>query len=379
LLQATSGPSGESTRLLLSGSDDAILNEELMRVAIKKDVNALLGEDGLDRLMAQVGASQENVFNVVNSLLPQMTSVVDDMLAGKISGDVTQQVTQRAGENVISNLGRGDSAAAQGLVARDLGLTSMQIQQQGMAAAQALPAFAGAPIQSAKDVSDVINNYRTPIADRNALLDKSMDRMMASGVVGPNNLLNSSTSLLAANNNITAGVLSGNQALQMARATTGLQVNAELMGMDMALQGAQLGADAAAAAGKYYEQAAGYGALGNIAGDIDLGLLVKSLPAIYGKIKDGVSWVGNQVSDLFGWGETATQFDFYDPSANTIGTEFSFDSDVYSGYDNGSDYSYSPRDTGGLSASDLNYGQGTTFEGGVPDSNTGNDLGSVDL
>ena len=56
-----------------------------------------------------------------------------DWLAGKVSGDVADQVRAQSAQNARAGGAGAGSQAARNLQARDLGLTSMQIQEKGIA------------------------------------------------------------------------------------------------------------------------------------------------------------------------------------------------------------------------------------------------------
>lgn len=67
------------------------------------------------------------------ALLQQAQDVTSQMLQGEIPEDVQAQVEQISAERAIQGgFGFGDSQAARNLVARDLGLTSLDITNQGI-------------------------------------------------------------------------------------------------------------------------------------------------------------------------------------------------------------------------------------------------------
>ena len=86
---------------------------------------------------SELNQRTDKLNSMYDSLQGKMATVVDPMLAGKIPEDVQAQIRQVASENAgIKGLGLGQAGRA--LVARDLGLTSLQIQAQGLQAAQPL-------------------------------------------------------------------------------------------------------------------------------------------------------------------------------------------------------------------------------------------------
>ena len=83
-------------------------------------------------------AGNEASDQAFNDLMAQMSKVAGSQLKGEIPADVEAQVRMRAAEKgLFYGLGSG-SPANRALTARDLGLTSLQIQQQGQQAGQAL-------------------------------------------------------------------------------------------------------------------------------------------------------------------------------------------------------------------------------------------------
>ena len=88
-------------------------------------------------LPANVFDEQNSFLNqVYDELTGQAADVASSMLRGEIPEDVQRQVRQMSAENSLrQGLGAG-SEASRFLTARDLGLTSTQIQQQGLAATE---------------------------------------------------------------------------------------------------------------------------------------------------------------------------------------------------------------------------------------------------
>lgn len=77
----------------------------------------------------------------VQQLMAKAGKVASDQLSGVISADVQAQVQRISAENAIRGGLGMSSQAARNLTARDLGLTSMDIQQRGLEAAQNLASF----------------------------------------------------------------------------------------------------------------------------------------------------------------------------------------------------------------------------------------------
>lgn len=76
----------------------------------------------------------------VQNLMAKAGSVTQDMLSGVISKDVEAQVSRISAENALRG-GLGGGQAARNLEARDFGMTSMDIQRQGVESARALGEF----------------------------------------------------------------------------------------------------------------------------------------------------------------------------------------------------------------------------------------------
>lgn len=77
----------------------------------------------------------------VKDLMAKAGRVTSDMLSGVISADVEAQVRRVSAENAIRGGLGMTSQASRNLTARDLGLTSMDIQAKGVEAAKALGEF----------------------------------------------------------------------------------------------------------------------------------------------------------------------------------------------------------------------------------------------
>lgn len=91
---------------------------------------------GLPNLTENLQSSMSATDNVLNSLdeaITAMDKANSARLQGQIPDDVVQQVRMASAESASSRGLGVDSPAARNLVARDLGLTSLDIQQQGLA------------------------------------------------------------------------------------------------------------------------------------------------------------------------------------------------------------------------------------------------------
>jgi hypothetical protein len=143
------GTQGLSSRLAASAALDAGGMNTMMRDEIERDVNDLLGTGSMGRLFQQSLDSNQDVLASVSRFLPQMRETVDGYLRGEIPDDVADRVRMRSAEQSLANFGRIEGPASEGLEARELAKTSMQIQQLGAQLAPQVSAFAGLPIQSA--------------------------------------------------------------------------------------------------------------------------------------------------------------------------------------------------------------------------------------
>jgi hypothetical protein len=77
----------------------------------------------------------------VKAMMAKAGQVTNDMLSGVISKDVESQISRIASEKAIRGGLGMSSQAARNLTARDLGLTSMDIQAKGIESARALADF----------------------------------------------------------------------------------------------------------------------------------------------------------------------------------------------------------------------------------------------
>ena len=236
--------------LALSAGEDASLINAWTRSAIEQDVNALLGPGGMDALMGQVGDANADVVDVVNTYLPSIRDTVSDYLEGKIPGDVTEQVLMRGSEDVLRRFGRTSGPASEGLVARDLGLTSMDIKNMGVSMAPGVAQFAGLPIQSAADVTNVISQYRTPLANMGAMQQNYLSAALGGAMINPNTTLQTAAQTQASNLGVASQIAMGNQQAAYASATSMLNFQADRYAADLALEGAEIGASATRSAGR---------------------------------------------------------------------------------------------------------------------------------
>lgn len=86
--------------------------------------------------------NQEQLMKMLRTAIPgydemmsQGSSAIGSMLRGEISGDVKNQIARGSAERSLAG-GYGGSGMARNLEARDLGLTSLQLTQQGLGAAE---------------------------------------------------------------------------------------------------------------------------------------------------------------------------------------------------------------------------------------------------
>ncbi len=239
-----SGTAGLSTRMAFSAGEDAQVIDELMRQNLRKDVDALLGPGGLDSIMKQVGAANADVVSVVNEFLPAMRKTVGEYIQGKIPSDVTAQVLQNTGEDVFRKFGRTTGPASEGLVARDLGMTSMQIVDKGMQMAPGLAQFASMPISAAADVTNITNQYRTPLSNVGAMQQNYLSSALGGAMINPATTLQVGAQVGTANLSTAASIYQGNVEAAIAQNTSRLNVAADVYGSRMGVLGAQMQASA---------------------------------------------------------------------------------------------------------------------------------------
>lgn len=72
----------------------------------------------------------------VNSLADSVVKANEAYLKGELPGDVVAEIRRNTAETALKSGAGGDSQAAANLTARDLGTTSVQLQQQGIANTQ---------------------------------------------------------------------------------------------------------------------------------------------------------------------------------------------------------------------------------------------------
>jgi hypothetical protein len=138
----------------------------------------------------------------MDTLSMQALSNVEAQLRGEINPDVAAALERNAA-HVAQTIGvRGQ--AAQFLTARDFGLTSMDLQERGLANVQAaanvgpgiLAQAAQAtqmPVQTGLNVTNLMNAYRPPQADVAALYQNTLGLLSGQGGISGNTALQSVT------------------------------------------------------------------------------------------------------------------------------------------------------------------------------------------
>lgn len=151
--------------------------------------------DLMDTESLESAADQQ--MSSLGSMIQQMQTVNQDRLEGKISGDVADMVRMGSAEAALKGGVGADSPAARNLQARDFGMTSMGVQEQGLTTAgqitqlqQGLTSLAQSRHQFAEDMrmkqqtflensrqfgaNNQQDSFRTQIAFRDLLLRQDM-------------------------------------------------------------------------------------------------------------------------------------------------------------------------------------------------------------
>ncbi len=253
LAQITGSLPHDITEVVLQDADAL---SDHMRAEIRQDVDALMGDGFLSSLMSQVGEANADVVDIVSEFLPQMQELVGAKLRGEVSSEQQRQFETRVGEDVLRMYGRGDSTDPQARgrdIAGWLGIVD-QNQQQGLALAPGLAQFAGLPITSAADVTNVMNQYRTPLANAGAMQQNLLSLAVQQGTVSPDVTMQ-----------VGANMIVQNMQQQMAGATSMLNYQSDQNAAYMAMQGAMAGADATRSAGLVSAIGQGLGTAAGIA------------------------------------------------------------------------------------------------------------------
>lgn len=105
------------------------LTVETPNTAAKQDAFGLLANT----------PEEERMLTMYEGLTDDMTSVSREFMTGEIAPDLQRQIETLTGEKIVKGGMGTDSQAARNLVARDFGLTSLQLKEKGvqMAAATA--------------------------------------------------------------------------------------------------------------------------------------------------------------------------------------------------------------------------------------------------
>lgn len=161
-------------------------------------INALTEKFKTDVLPSAMAAA--------NELSAQALSNVSAQLRGELPDDVAAQLKRTAAETAQQIGVRGQ--AAQYLTARDLGLTSLQLQQTGLAnaagalaiAPNAYNSFADTlsnPVKSATNVTNLLNAYKAPTVDVQSLLNANQTQLGNAALTSADSTMNSLASTVA--------------------------------------------------------------------------------------------------------------------------------------------------------------------------------------
>lgn len=112
--------------------------------AMRRSLEANFGNfDQSNALAKQTGeADLANMLDMIRKVVPnydqmmkRSTGITNDMLRGKLPSDVVAEVGRNSAERSLAG-GYGSSGMAKNLEARDLGLTSLDLTQKGLASAE---------------------------------------------------------------------------------------------------------------------------------------------------------------------------------------------------------------------------------------------------
>lgn len=175
--------------------------------------------------IALTNAFRQNVLPgyiaAADQMSAQALSNVNAQLRGEINPDVAAQLQRHAAE-VSQSIGvRGQ--AAQYLTARDLGLNSYQLQQQGLQNAQAALGIAPyayasanqtlqAPVNTGINATNLINAYRAPLTDLGSLYTQGLGIMSGLGAINPTQAYSTNAQTLASTGSLVQNQLQFNAA-----------------------------------------------------------------------------------------------------------------------------------------------------------------------
>ena len=173
--------------------------------------------------------SKQYAEDVFPTLAGQMASRAESYLKGEIPEDVSAQLRQTAAE---SSAGQGlFGQAAGGRVARDFGLTSLDMVNQGAQMANNMNAFYGSgigimqqPIASGTALTNLLSAYRAPITDAASMFNNMTAQMTGSSTVSPNSVL--ATGAQIYDQNLTTGT-------QIAQYNSDMRWNAAMSAVNM--------------------------------------------------------------------------------------------------------------------------------------------------
>lgn len=265
------------------GRDEAALAGDFINERLREDFYGVLddlvpewrekmidaGVTGVEDISAITEAFKENILpealKRADEISFQMLDNVQSQLRGEINPDVADQLKRQAAE-ISQQIGvRGQ--AAKYLTARDLGLTSMDIQQQGMqnapaamqfapGAYSALGAVTQAPMQSAGNLTNILAAYRSPTAEWQSLWGANLGLVTAGAVMPGGTAFQTSGQAFQYAGNMydnsmnTAMQFQANaQAMQMQQSNMRAQNRANILGVVGGVAGGIFGGPAGAAAG----------------------------------------------------------------------------------------------------------------------------------
>ena len=209
---------------------------------------------------AVAATAKQYAEDVFPTLAGQMASRAESYLKGEIPDDVSAQIRQVAAEGSAAQGMFGQAAG--GRVARDFGLTSLDLVNQGAQMANNMNAFYGSgigimqqPIASSSALTNLLAPYRAPTTDVASMFANMTGQITGVANVSPNSVLANGSQVYGQNLTAINQIAQYNSDMRWNASMSGVNLYADVQNMN-----------AAAATGKAQARNGALGSIGQLGG-----------------------------------------------------------------------------------------------------------------
>lgn len=217
-----------------------------------------LSQQGLEATTAYLAANLPTMMQQGGDIAEAQGKLVKSLLAGEVPDDVAKQISRRAAETAESFgiFGGASGGAGRALEARDLGLSSLQMQAFGAALAKDSAALWSAPameaanaIQSAQKsvggVAELFNAFGLkPDVNANQMFAQAFDANVKATTVSPDTVFNNAMSQYNSLMGWGVDIAKSNQQAQAQYDSMALQFQTDRMNAEVALASGRMTTEA---------------------------------------------------------------------------------------------------------------------------------------